>query len=87
MTSSPSEDSDQSGHPPSLISLCCPHVEAFSSWLPTECTADSDQTGCTSFCLFCLAMALIENILVGKDKFYKHFGYGALNHQNLCRLI
>ena len=23
----PSEDSDQPGHPPSLISLCCPHEE------------------------------------------------------------
>ena len=23
----PSEDSDQSGHPPSLIRVCCPHEE------------------------------------------------------------
>ena len=26
---SPSEDSDQPGHPPSLISLRCPHEETF----------------------------------------------------------
>ena len=27
MTCAPSEDSDQPGYPPSLISLCCPHEE------------------------------------------------------------
>ena len=29
-----SEDSDQSGHPPCLISLRCPHKEALDPWLP-----------------------------------------------------
>ena len=28
MACAPSEDSDQSGHPPSLISLCCLHEES-----------------------------------------------------------
>ena len=27
MACAPSEDTDQPGHPPSLISLCCPHEE------------------------------------------------------------
>ena len=34
-----SKDSDQSGHPPSLISLCCSHEEALGPQLPIECTA------------------------------------------------
>ena len=41
----PSEDSDQPGHPPSLISLHCPHEEALRSWLSFERTAKTDQTG------------------------------------------
>ena len=35
----PSEDSDQPGHLPSLISLRCPHEETLGPQLPTECTA------------------------------------------------
>ena len=35
----PSEDSDQPGHPPSLISLCCPHEETLGAQLPIEHTA------------------------------------------------
>ena len=34
----PSEDSDQPGHPPSLISLCCPHEESLGPQLPIKCT-------------------------------------------------
>ena len=33
-----SEDSDQPGHPLSLISLHCPQEETIDPWLPTECT-------------------------------------------------
>ena len=44
MTFAPSEDSDQPGHPPSLISLHCPH-EAMGPQLPIERTAKTDQTG------------------------------------------
>ena len=36
MTCAPSEDSDQPGHPPSLISLHCLHEEAVGPWLPIE---------------------------------------------------
>ena len=36
MTCAASEDSDQPGHPPSLISLHCPHKEAVGPWLPIE---------------------------------------------------
>ena len=32
----PSEDSDQPGHPPSLISLRCPHEKSLGPLLPTE---------------------------------------------------
>ena len=32
----PSEDSDQPGHPPSLISLCCPHEETLGPQLLIE---------------------------------------------------
>ena len=46
MTLAPSEDSDQPGHLPSLISLRCPHEETTGSsathWVHCE---DSDQTG------------------------------------------
>ena len=36
----PSEDSDQPGHPPSLISLRCPHEESLGPYtcIPTERT-------------------------------------------------
>ena len=34
----PSKDSDQPGHPPSLISLRCPHEESLGPKLPSECT-------------------------------------------------
>ena len=34
-----SEDSDQNGHPPCLISLRCPREESFGPKLPIECTA------------------------------------------------
>ena len=40
----PSEDSDQPGHPPSLISLRCP-CEAMGPWLTIEHQAKTDQTG------------------------------------------
>ena len=36
MTCAPSEDSDQRGHPPSLISLRCPHEETLGPQLPNE---------------------------------------------------
>ena len=39
MICAPSEDSDQPGHPPSLISLRCPHEETLGAQLPTERTA------------------------------------------------
>ena len=39
MTCVPSEDSDQPGHQPSLISLRSPHEETFGPWLPIEHTA------------------------------------------------
>ena len=44
MTYAPSEDSDQPGHPPSLISLRYPHEERLGPYLTVERTAkDSDQ--------------------------------------------
>ena len=36
--------SDQPGHPPSLISLRCPHEETLGPQLPTERKAKTDQT-------------------------------------------
>ena len=39
MACAPSEDSEQLGHPPSLISLRCPHEESWGPELPTERTA------------------------------------------------
>ena len=38
MTCVPNKDTDQPGHPPSLISLRCPHEEALGPWLPIERT-------------------------------------------------
>ena len=35
----PSEYSDQTGHPPSLIRVRCPHEESLGPWLPIERTA------------------------------------------------
>ena len=39
MTCAPSKDSNQPGHPPSLISLRCPHEEALGPKLPRKRTA------------------------------------------------
>ena len=39
MACAPSEDSDQPGHLPSLISLRCPHEESWGPLLPIERTA------------------------------------------------
>ena len=39
MTCTPSEDSDQPGHRPSLISLRCPHEEVLGLWLSLKRTA------------------------------------------------
>ena len=39
MTCAPSEDSDQPGHPPSLISLRCPHEESLGPYRPIARTA------------------------------------------------
>ena len=38
-------DSDQPGHPPSLISLHCPHEETLGSKLSNKRKAKTDQTG------------------------------------------
>ena len=45
MACAPSEDSDQPGRLPSLISLRCPHEETLGPQLPIEGTAKTDQTG------------------------------------------
>ena len=39
MACAPNEDSDQLGHPPSLISLRCPHEESLVPQLPIGHTA------------------------------------------------
>ena len=39
MTCAPSEDSDQPGHLPSLISLHCPHEESLDPYLRIKRTA------------------------------------------------
>ena len=70
MTCAPSEDLDQPGHPPSLISLLCLHEETLGP-LPIECTVKTDQTGqtvrlicvfagCTSFCWFCCVVVNVR---------------------------
>ena len=41
MTCAPSEDSDQPGHPPSLISLRCPLKETLGLWLSIKRTANA----------------------------------------------
>ena len=52
MICAPSEDSDQPGHPPSLISLRCPHEETLGPQLPIEHTAKTPVRlgGCGSQC-------------------------------------
>ena len=69
--SAPSEDSDQPGHPQSLISLRCPHEERLGSYLPIERTAKTlirlggcpgwseSSLGAHSFCWFCHVVAHI----------------------------
>ena len=39
MACAPNEDSDQSGHPPSLICDRCPYEESLGPWLSIERTA------------------------------------------------
>ena len=70
----PSEDSDQPGHPPSLISLRCPHEETLGPQLPTEHTAKTlirlgrcpgwseSWLGAHSFCCFWHVVAHFLNI-------------------------
>ena len=66
MTCAPSEDSDQPGHLPSLISLRCLHEGTMGHTLPTECTGKTLIRLCwwaqadlslswahMSFCWFC----------------------------------
>ena len=43
MICAPSKDSDQPGHPPSLISLRCPLEEALGPGLPIEHTAKTQR--------------------------------------------
>ena len=58
MTSAPSEDSDQPGHPPGLISLRCPHEETQLRIVMTDALVDlSLRWAHRSFCLFCSAVA------------------------------
>ena len=64
MTCMPSKDSDQPEHPPSLVSLHCPHEEALGSWPPIEITVMTDRQADLSlhqvhmsFCWFCHAVA------------------------------
>ena len=69
MTQAPSEDSDQPGHPPSLISLRCPQEESLGLELPSERTAKTliwlggyqgwseSSLGAQSFCWFCYEAA------------------------------
>ena len=65
----PSEDSDQPGHPPILISLCCPHEESLGPKLPIKRTAKTltrlgrcpgwseSSLGAHLFCWFCHVVA------------------------------
>ena len=53
ITCAPSEDSDQPGHPPSLISLRCPHEERLG---PAQVDL-SLRWAHRSFCWFCHAQA------------------------------
>ena len=47
MACAPSEDSDQPGYPPSLISLRCPHEESLGPELPFEYTVKTLIAGHT----------------------------------------
>ena len=71
MTCGPSEDLDQPGHPPSLISLCCPKKFGFLATHKAhskdglDCVdvkADRSLCGRTSFCLFCRAPAHLSYV-------------------------
>ena len=59
MTRAPSEDSDQPGHPPSRISLRCPHEEALGPQLPKKCTATTLIRGAQVILMFCHATAIL----------------------------
>ena len=71
-TCAPSEDADQPGHPPSLMSRRCPHEEALGPWLPIERTTkplirlrgcpgwSESSLGQMLFCWFCRAAAQIN---------------------------
>ena len=45
MTCGPSEDSDQPGHLPSLVRLCCLLEESLDPVLPIKHTVNTDQAG------------------------------------------
>ena len=69
MTSAPSEDSDQPGHPPSLIGIRCQHEERLGPQLPiviADALVDlSLRWAHRSFCLFCSAAADMEDSQLG----------------------
>ena len=78
MTFAPSEDSDQLGHPSSLISLCCPHEETLDPQLPIERTAKTDQTG---------GMPRLIGVLAGHTCHFVGFVVLWLNYHNFESLV
>ena len=75
----PREDSDQPGHPPSLISLRCPHEESlglsyplsaqrrlWSDWMDAQ--ADPSLRWAQSLCWFCHVTAQIQTTVADPER-------------------
>ena len=68
--------SDQPGHPPSLISLCCPHEETLGPYLPIECTSKTDQTGRMPRLIWVFAgCTLILLVLSCRGFYFSYFNF------------
>ena len=76
MTCAPSEDSDQPGHPPSMISLHCPHEETLGPWLPIERTAKT-------------LLARVISVFTGRMCHFDSFFLvrRLIYHQNKCCIL
>ena len=71
----PSKDTDQPGHLPSLINLCCPHEEAMGLKLSIKCTAKTAQAG---------PMPRVIWVFAGRTGHFASFVMLQLNWQANC---
>ena len=82
MTFAPSKDSDQPGHLPSLITLCCPHEEALGHQLPRLIWVFTGRTDQYHFVGFIMRW-LISSFSCSMGRLWSMVGKQTLRHLTL----